>query len=84
MMPSDPKFDDYLFELRDLMRAKGDVITINSLLNPFTFIILNIVMITTLTKLLFLMTRISHLMMTMWNMATMMKMSYSTSSMRRS
>ena len=32
MMPSDPKFDDYLFELRDLMRAKGDVITINNII----------------------------------------------------
>ena len=25
MSTSDPKFDDCLFELRDLMRAKGDV-----------------------------------------------------------
>ena len=32
MMPSDPKFDDYLFELRDLMHAKGDVITINNII----------------------------------------------------
>ena len=31
-MPSDPKFDDYLFELRDLMHAKGYVITINNII----------------------------------------------------
>ena len=30
--PSDPKFDDCLFELRDLMRAKGDVITISNII----------------------------------------------------
>ena len=32
MMPNDPMFDDFLFELRDLMRAKGDVITINNII----------------------------------------------------
>ena len=31
MKPSDPKFDECLFELRDLMRAKGDVGTISSI-----------------------------------------------------
>ena len=29
--PSDPKFDECLFELRDLMRAKGDVGTISNI-----------------------------------------------------
>ena len=32
MKPSDPNFDKYLFELRDLMNAKGDVITINNII----------------------------------------------------
>ena len=30
MKPSDPKFDECLFELRDLMRAKSDVGTISN------------------------------------------------------
>ena len=33
MNPSDPKFDDCLFELRDLMRAKGDVGVISSIIS---------------------------------------------------
>jgi hypothetical protein len=32
MKPSDPNFDDCLFELRDLMRAKGDVGTISDII----------------------------------------------------
>ena len=32
MSPNDPKFDDCLFELRDLMRAKGDVRTISNII----------------------------------------------------
>src|SRR3989337_4058848 len=32
MSPNDPKFDDRLFELRDLMRAKGDVRTISNII----------------------------------------------------
>ena len=32
MKPSDPKFDECLFELRDLMRAKGDVGTISNII----------------------------------------------------
>ena len=31
--PSDPKFDDCLFELRDLMHAKGDVGVISSIIS---------------------------------------------------
>ena len=30
--PNDPNFDKYLFELRDLMRAKGDVRTISNII----------------------------------------------------
>ena len=33
MKPSDPKFDDCLFELCDLMRAKGDVGVISSIIS---------------------------------------------------
>ena len=33
MDTSDPKFDDCLFELRDLMRAKGDVGVISSIIS---------------------------------------------------
>ena len=33
MKPSDPKFDDCLFELHDLMRAKGDVGVISSIIS---------------------------------------------------
>ena len=33
MSTSDPKFDDCLFELRDLMRAKGDVGVISSIIS---------------------------------------------------
>jgi hypothetical protein len=32
MKPSDPNFDDCLFELRDLMRAKGEVRTISNII----------------------------------------------------
>ena len=32
MKASDPEFDDCLFELRDLIRAKGDVRTINNII----------------------------------------------------
>ena len=32
MKPTDPNFDKCLFELRDLMCAKGDVITINNVI----------------------------------------------------
>ena len=32
MKPSDPNFDDCLFELRDLMRTKGDVGTISNII----------------------------------------------------
>ena len=32
MKPNDPNFDKCLFELFDLMRAKGDVITINNII----------------------------------------------------
>ena len=32
MSTSDPKFDDCLFELRDLMRAKGDVGIISNII----------------------------------------------------
>ena len=33
MNPSDPKFGDSLFKLRDLMRAKGDVGVISSIIS---------------------------------------------------
>ena len=33
MNPSDPKFDDCLFELRNLMRAKGDVRIISNIIS---------------------------------------------------
>ena len=33
MKSSDPKFDDCLFELHDLMRAKGDVGVISSIIS---------------------------------------------------
>ena len=33
MSTSDPKFDDCLFELRDLMRAKGDVGIISNIIS---------------------------------------------------
>ena len=33
MKPNDPNFDDCLFELRDLMRAKGDVRVISSIIS---------------------------------------------------
>ena len=33
MKPSDPNFDDCLFELRDLMGAKGDVGVISSIIS---------------------------------------------------
>ena len=33
MDTSDPKFDDCLFELRDLMRAKGDVGVVSSIMS---------------------------------------------------
>lgn len=74
MKPTDPNFDKCLFELCDLMRAKGDVITINNFIveaihmhklehchcqNSKTF--------------LFLMTRIFHTTMKMWSAATTMK-----------
>ena len=47
MSPNDPKFGDCLFELRYLMRAKGDVGIISSIiLKSLEFIEMNIVMIT--------------------------------------
>ena len=33
MSPNDPKYGDCLFELRDLMRAKGDVRVISSIIS---------------------------------------------------
>ena len=33
MKPSDPKFDDCLFELTNLMRAKGDVGIISNIIS---------------------------------------------------
>ena len=38
MNPSDPKFGDCLFELRDLMRAKGDVGVISSIISQVIII----------------------------------------------